>query len=237
MSDVATRPLEAMRLGEIATRLPGATAVFRRFGLDFCCGGDVVLADAVREPGVALEQIVDELQRLDQPAPGDHPREAAALIDRILERYHETHRRELPELIRLAQKVERVHASHPDAPLGLAVALGRMAVELETHMQKEEAVLFPMMRMGAQPMIGHPIARMRLEHDDHGQRLRELEALYRHGALPEDACSSWRALYAGVTKLADDLMQHIHLENNVLFPQFATELPTTPICSGMAKPD
>ncbi|MBX3429624.1 MAG: iron-sulfur cluster repair protein YtfE [Hyphomonadaceae bacterium] len=236
MSKSSAQPLEDMRLGEIAVLLPGATAVFRRFGLDFCCGGDVLLADAVREPGVALDQIVDELRRLDQSAPSSHPREPAALIDHILERYHETHRRELPELVRLAQKVERVHASHPDAPIGLAVALEHMAIELETHMQKEEAVLFPMMRMGPQPMIAHPIARMRLEHDDHGERLRELETLYRHGRLPEDACGSWQALYAGVKKLADDLMQHIHLENNLLFPQFATDLPATPICPGMANP-
>lgn len=236
MSNSAMRRLEDMRLGEIAVRLPGATAVFCRYGLDFCCGGDALLAEAVREPGVALDQIVGELRRLDQSAPTEHPREPGALIDHVLERYHETHRRELPELIRLAQKVERVHAAHPEAPIGLAAALGRMAIELETHMQKEEAVLFPMMRMGPQPMIAHPIARMRLEHDDHGERLREVEALYRGGKLPADACGSWRALYAGVTKLADDLMQHIHLENNLLFPQFATELPATPICPGMAAP-
>lgn len=135
MSKSSAQPLEDMRLGEIAVLLPGATAVFRRFGLDFCCGGDVLLADAVREPGVALDQIVDELRRLDQSAPSNHPREPAALIDHILERYHETHRRELPELVRLAQKVERVHASHPDAPIGLAAALEHMAIELETHMQ------------------------------------------------------------------------------------------------------
>lgn len=230
-----TRELANMTLGEVAVLLPGATAVFRRYGLDFCCGGDALLADAVRTPGVGVEQIVAELSALDQRAARDYPAEPAALIDHILDRYHETHRRELPELIRLADKVERVHANHSEAPIGLGVALRAMAAELETHMQKEEAVLFPMMRMGPQPMIAHPIARMRLEHDDHGVRLREVEALYRHGVLPAEACGSWRALYAGVKKLADDLMQHIHLENNVLFPQFATDLPAAPICPGMAQ--
>ncbi|HRE44257.1 MAG TPA: hemerythrin domain-containing protein, partial [Terricaulis sp.] len=180
-------------------------------------------------------QIKTELKALDQSAPRAYPEEPSALIDHILERYHETHRRELPELIRLAEKVERVHASHPDVPAGLAEALRTMMYELETHMMKEEVVLFPMMRMGPQPMIAHPIARMRLEHDDHGERLREVEALYRYGVLPDEACGSWRALYAGVRKLADDLMQHIHLENNLLFPQFATELPSVPICPGMIE--
>ncbi len=227
--------LGAMRLGDIAVQLPGSTAVFRRYGLDFCCGGDARLADAIAEPGVALDQITKELLALDQTAPRDFPEVPEALIAYILERYHETHRRELPELIRLAEKVERVHASHPEAPLGLAEALRGMMHELETHMTKEEVVLFPMMRLEVHPGIAHPIARMRLEHDDHGERLREVEGLYRGGVLPPEACGSWRALYAGVTKLADDLMQHIHLENNVLFPQFATELPTPPLCPGMVQ--
>ncbi|HCK85134.1 MAG TPA: iron-sulfur cluster repair di-iron protein [Hyphomonadaceae bacterium] len=235
MTKVAAETLELMRLGEIAVVFPGAAAVFRRHGLDFCCGGDALLSDAIHEPGIALDQIVAELKGLDQSAPQEHPSEPAALVDHILARYHETHRHELPELIHLAEKVERVHAAHPKVPIGLAASLRLLAQELDAHMQKEEAVLFPMMRLGPQPMIAHPIARMRLEHDDHGERLREIERLYRGGDVPADGCGSWRALYAGVKKFADDLMLHIHLENNVLFPMFATELPTTPICPGMAR--
>lgn len=232
MTNADLANLGDMRLGDIAVRLPGSTAVFRRYGLDFCCGGDKRLADAAPERGVALAQIADELKALDQSAPRDYPEDAAALIDHILERYHETHRRELPELVRLADKVERVHAGHPDAPIGLAESLRVMSQELETHMMKEEGVLFPLMRLGPHPGIAHPIARMRLEHDDHGERLREIERLYRGGVLSTEACGSWRALYAGVRKFADDLMHHIHLENNTLFPQFATDAPATPICPG-----
>ncbi len=99
-------------------------------------------------------------------------------------------------------------------------------------MQKEEQVLFPLMRAGGAPMIVHPIARMRFEHDEHGERLRRLEALTGNFALPADACPTWAALYTGLRKLVDDLMEHVHLENNVLFPQFAAEgeLPATPVC-------
>lgn len=233
MTDAHVPDLEHMRLGDIAVRWPGSTAIMRRHGLDFCCGGDKLLSEALGQAGVGLDQIKTELMALDQSAPRDYPQTPAALIDHILARYHETHRRELPELIALADKVERVHAAHAEVPAGLAAALRLMLQELETHMMKEEAVLFPMMRTGAHPSIAHPVARMRLEHDDHGERLREIEGLYRGGALPADACGSWRALSAGVKKLADDLMQHIHLENNVLFPQFATELPAQPICPGM----
>ena len=88
-------------------------------------------------------------------------------------------------------------------------------------MQKEEQVLFPLMRRGGHPMIGHPISMMLAEHDDHGANLRELAVLAHDFVPPEDACPTWQALYAGARKLTNDLMEHIHLENNVLFPRFA----------------
>jgi len=148
------------------------------------------------------------------------PQDTEALIDHILDRYHETHRRELPELIALARKVETVHGDRPEAPHGLADALAAMAPELEAHMQKEEAVLFPMMRMGGNPMIVHPIAMMRMEHEDHEANLARLTDLTGNFRTPDDACGSWRTLYRGVAKLVADLRAHIELENTVLFARF-----------------
>ena len=87
-------------------------------------------------------------------------------------------------------------------------------------MQKEEQILFPLMRRGGHPMIAQPIAVMLSEHDSHGEQLRRLEALTTDFTPPAGACTTWRALYLGAGKLADDLMEHIHLENNVLFPRF-----------------
>jgi regulator of cell morphogenesis and NO signaling len=126
----------------------------------------------------------------------------------------------LPELVLLAQRVEQVHAGRPDAPVGLASALANVKAELESHMEKEEQILFPMMRRGGNPMIGHPIAMMRDEHTEHGERLSALAALAHDFEWPADACGTWQALYIGLRKLSDDLMDHIHLENNVLFPRF-----------------
>ena len=114
-SQFAQRPI-----GEIATNLPGATAVFRKFRLDFCCGGEAMLAEAASRRGADLAAIERELQALDLDAESDVPAESGALIDYILSRYHEVHRRELPELIKLSRKVEAVHADHPRAPRGLA---------------------------------------------------------------------------------------------------------------------
>lgn len=211
--------LAARTLGEIAKTLPGATAVFRRHKLDFCCGGDISLAEAAKRKSLDLDAVENELAALVTPKQVI-PEEPGALIDRIIEGYHNVHRRELPELLLLAQRVEQVHATRSDVPAGLAAALADMTNELTAHMQKEEQILFPMMRRGGSPMIGHPIGMMRHEHTEHGERLNALTVLTNDFEPPADACGTWRALYAGLRKLSDDLMDHIHLENNILFPQF-----------------
>lgn len=208
-------------VGEIAARLPGATAVFRRFGMDFCCKGNVALADSARERGIDPVAVERALAALDSAAPSATPQDSAALVDHILSRYHDTHRRELPELIRLARTVEKVHAKRDDAPRGLADLLERMSMELHQHMAKEELILFPAMKQSVAAGLDMPIARMRHEHDGHGEHLRELAALTNEITAPADACRTWQALYAGLAKLTDDLMEHIHLENNVLFPRFS----------------
>lgn len=208
-------------LGEIAATLPGATAVFRRFKLDFCCGGDRPLAEAAASRGIDPSAVEAALAALEAEGEAAAPDTTADLVAHILTRYHETHRRELPELIRLARKVERVHGEHPKAPRGLAGHLELMRTELEAHMAKEEQVLFPLLLRGGHPMIAQPIGMMRQEHLHHGEQLQRLAELTDEFRLPDGACRSWQALYAGVAKLSDDLMQHIHLENNLLFPRFA----------------
>ncbi len=224
-----SRPFAARTLGEIAVSVPGATALFRRHQLDFCCGGTATLADAAREKALAIEPIVAALNDLSADRTPVAPQQTGALIDHLLDRYHATHRRELPELIALARKVESVHAGHPLAPAGLADALVDLSAELETHMAKEELVLFPMMRAGGSPMIAHPIARMRHEHEEHGVRLRRLMAMTADDRMPADACRSWQALTAGVRKLVADVMDHVALENDLLFPRIAaaSEAPVT----------
>lgn len=221
--NIATEiPAADRPLGDIARELPGAAAVFRRYQLDYCCGGSQSLRDAAAAAGVDAGQIERDLAAL-APAAAAAPEEPLPLIDHILSRYHETHRRELPELITLARRVEERHVEHPQVPRGLARMLEHVAEALEEHMQKEERILFPMMRAGGTPMIMGPIEVMEHEHVEHGERLRQLEALTNHHTPPADACTSWHALYAGTRKLVDDVMQHIHLENNVLFPQFGAQ--------------
>jgi regulator of cell morphogenesis and NO signaling len=167
-----------------------------------------------------LSDIERELSELSPQAQGDTPGDSDAMIDLIASRFHDVHRRELPELITLASKVERVHKDHADVPAGLTALLQSMFDELQGHMQKEEQILFPMMRRNPGGVLTPPIARMRAEHDEHGRMLQRLQDLIHDLRLPSEACNTWRALYAGLDKFTTDFMQHVHTENNILFPQF-----------------
>lgn len=210
-------------VGDIAGALPGATEIFRKAGIGFCCGGGETLRAACAhqevEPLVILAELLVLQARSEARAPvdGDSP----ALIDHILARFHAIHREELAWLIPMAQKVETVHGDHEEAPLGLTAALIALADDLESHMQKEEQVLFPMIRAGGHPMIAHPIAAMRAEHDEAARLLVAIMTATHDLALPLGACRSWTALYGGLRKFADDLEAHMALENHVLFARFA----------------
>lgn len=212
-------------IGQIAVQLPGATAVFRRLKLDFCCGGQISLRQAATDKGLNLPALLEELGTLQRPAGLPTASEPGALIDHILARYHEVHRAQLPELIRMARRVEAVHREHPEVPRGLADFLEHMEQELLSHMVKEEQVLFPMLRTGGNAFVVQPISMMRHEHVDHGEALERLAALTHDATPPASACNTWRALYTGIAQLKEDLIHHIHLENNVLFPQFETPQP------------
>ena len=221
MTDLTT-PVAAradQSLGTLAVELPGATAIFRCLKLDFCCGGQQTLAAACASRGLDTTALLAELAALARGGTPDAPHESVALIDHLLTRYHEVHRQQLPELLRMARRVEAVHREHPQVPAGLAALLAGIEAEMLDHMAKEEQVLFPMLRTGGHPVV-HPITVMRHEHNEHGARLRELQALTDAFTPPSGACTTWRALYAAGQQFVDDLMQHIHLENNLLFPRF-----------------
>lgn len=207
-------------VGEIARSISGATAVFHKYKLDFCCNGHLTLADACVKKNVGIDEVISDLQTLmdDQKQHVDRVEalQTDELIEHILVRYHEVHRHQLPELIRLAERVEKVHKTHPDCPTGLASLLIEMQKELFSHMMKEEQILFPMIR-AQQPQAVHPIEMMRHEHTQHGESLEALEKLTHDITPPTGACNTWQALYIGLNTFKHDLMHHIHLENNELF--------------------
>ena len=222
-----TIALTEQTLGNLACLIPGATRIFRQYKLDFCCGGNTSLRDAASQRALDAQSIAEQLAAL-----GDHSdtqpdwrnEPAGTLIEHILERFHERHRDQFPELIRLANRVEQVHGNKADCPVGLAEHLWNMQQELESHMLKEEQILFPMLQRGMKlPQSQGPIAVMRFEHDQHGAALERMAELTNDITPPENACNTWRALYRGLEELRDDLMQHIHLENNILFANASVE--------------
>ena len=213
-------------LGQLACTLPGATRVFRQHRLDFCCGGQKSLRQAAAEQGLDGEALAAQLAELSGTGEQIDWRQVSQddLLEHILGRYHAVHREQLPELIRLASRVEQVHGGREHCPLGLADLLMDIYQELETHMQKEEQILFPMIQGGNGPMAGGPISVMRFEHTQHGEMLERIAQLTDDMQPPVNACNTWRALYRGLDELREDLMQHIHLENNLLFARALGEV-------------
>ncbi|MCY2959093.1 MAG: iron-sulfur cluster repair protein YtfE [Planctomycetota bacterium] len=209
-------------LADLAATRAGASRVFYRHGLDFCCHGRVSLADACAKAQLSVDALVRELEaetsiQTDFRRWDEQP--LADLIQHLLDQYHAAHRAELPRLLEMARKVEKVHADKSSCPRGLADHLDRVGEELEAHMQKEEQVLFPMLLAGRGRSASMPIQIMEEEHEDHGRNLARLRELTHDFTPPEEACGTWRALYLGLHELDELLMQHIHLENNVLFPR------------------
>ncbi len=211
-----------------AATYPGATAIFRRHDIDFCCGGGQSLADAATARDLDPDGLLREL--MDQAAEGGEVPATlpdTALIALLLERFHAGHRRELEELLFLSKKVESVHGQHPDCPKGLNTLLRQVSEELEEHMQKEEKVLFPLMLSGGSPFIAAPIACMAEEHETFARQLHQMRALTRDFTPPVRACATWRALYSTLQHFTQEAEEHVHLENNVLFPRHADVSPHT----------
>ena len=213
-------------VGEIAARHPLATRVFARRGIDFCCDGGKQLHAACEAVGVdprsTLLELQQELQQeqSDDASWQDAPLEA--LIDHIVGTYHTGLREELPRLSSMLAKVHRVHGEKdPERLAELVHVFDGLQTELTEHMLKEERILFPMIQRGEGSQAGGPIAAMEHELENAGAALLRIRELTDDYTPPEGACNTWRALWAGLAQLELDTHQHIHLENNILFPRAA----------------
>mgnify|MGYP000862754998 FL=1 len=137
------------------------------------------------------------------------------IIDHILPRYHDTHRRQLDELIPLAEKVAGVHAGK--FPAEMVPLLHTIQGELLSHMMKEERILFPMLKQGAGRAAAMPVRMMMHEHTEHDAAIERLLEITDNLQASADACRSWQQLYSLAQELVDDLRDHIDLEDNILF--------------------
>lgn len=214
-----------------------ATAqIFKSFGIDFCCGGSATLIDACRMVGVDVDRVVDALQHAADDSKSAIPFDSwptDLLIDYVLKIHHRRIRSRGPELLALIEKVAAKHGDkHPE--LHELVQHFRLSLEdLENHLQKEERVLFPycyelfetLERGGrCQPMhcgtVVNPIRQMLHEHSDEGTRYKYIGRLMNEFRAPEDACASYCLMLTQLELFMDALFEHIHIENNILFPRF-----------------
>jgi regulator of cell morphogenesis and NO signaling len=212
-------------LAKIAQQLPGATAVFDRYKLSFCCGGKLTLKEAIEQNNLPHKEVLDSLTELLTTQDDNIDWSGASdqdLIEHLLVRYHQVHRQQLAELTRLADRVETVHADNPLCPIGLAEHLSKMTFDLEQHMQKEEQILFPMILRGQGHLAHGPIHVMRLDHKDHDIAVNQIEQLTNGLSIPRGTCNTWRALYQGLKSTINDLRRHILLENDILFTRSLT---------------
>lgn len=220
-------------ISEIAAHTPSSIRVFETLGIDYCCGGKRSLTEACERGGLGIDSVVKLLDDAERNArlSGqtqwiDSP--LSAVIAEIVDRHHSYVKREIPRLIGLAAKVANRHgANHPEV-IEIQQVFTALGEELTMHLVKEEQILFPyikgMAASGRPPAscfitVEAPIANMVAEHEDAGallDRLRELSSNYQ---TPEGACLSFQALYQGLDEFERDLHQHIHLENNILFPR------------------
>ncbi len=224
-------------VGEIAAEIPCATRELEKLGIDYCCGGSRTLGEACAEANIPVDEVLARLQKGLASASPDTGKDwknelLADLIGHITITHHAFVREESPRIAALTIKVVGVHGKNHPELLQVQQLFSALAEELSVHLMKEEQVLFPyVVRMEesvlakepAPPaMFGtvvNPIRMMMQEHDGAGDALRALRSVTRDYALPEDACISYRTLYQALQGFESDLHQHIHLENNILFPR------------------
>lgn len=220
---------------EIALENPASIRVFEAFGIDYCCGGKKPLAEACEAKNLSLATVISALEQGTAPAPDQQEwttKSLTALATHIVDTHHAYVRRELPRLAELAQKVVNRHGdTKPELP-AIQAKVAQITEELTEHLAKEEVVLFPYITKlersanegtpkphGCFGTVANPIAMMTQEHDAAGVLLAEIRRLSNDFAPPVGACPTYHAFYSGLHEFEQDLHQHIHLENNILFPK------------------
>ncbi len=223
---------------ELALENPAATRVFEKLSIDYCCGGNKSLEEACRAAGLPMDQVLDSLDMATQSARAHQKNHnwqtelLAELVAHINRTHHKYTREEIARLGPLFDKVCSVHGKNHSELLRIRASFQGLAQELTMHMMKEEKVLFPyIVRMEEsviqkEPIlpssfgsVQNPVTMMEHEHDSAGNALRAMREASGGYTAPPDACISYQTLYQALAEFEADLHQHIHLENNILFPR------------------
>ena len=221
-------------VAEIVVQNIKAAHVFKKHGIDFCCGGGITIEKACERHKVDFNSIETELVSIDQAQPMYNYQkwDLDFLIDHIINVHHNYVQENMPIMFQYAEKVARVHGpNHPEL-IEVFNLVKEVIQELEVHMKKEEIILFPYVKKMAQAQkvgvkaeeahfgtVNNPIRMMESEHENAGDVFKTIAQLTNNYMPPEGACNTYRALFSKLEEFEHDLHQHIHLENNILFPK------------------
>jgi regulator of cell morphogenesis and NO signaling len=225
----------AKTVRELAIEFPQATRVFENLGIDYCCGGGKSLEEACAARNLAVADVLATLASQSEPGAAAADWQAGSLselIAHIVGKHHAYVKTEVPRLEQLLAKVCAVHGQNHPALNAIREKFAGLGQELSMHLMKEENILFPYivemekahssLQPIRRPMFGtvqNPVHMMIMEHDSAGDALRSIRQLSSDFTTPADACISYRTLYSALQEFEADLHQHIHLENNILFPR------------------
>jgi len=230
---MAVSELEAS-VGQLVRKCPSRSRVFERLSIDYCCGGQVSLLEACQLRDLDPDDVLKELHQCENSQqPDDSLVDVDAmglteLADHIQETHHAYLKTELPRLDQMTKKVAGVHGEREPRLQKIREAFVEFRNEIEPHMMKEERVLFPMIRQldceSDLPdfhcgTLTNPIRQMEHEHDQAGETLARMRSESDGFVPPQWACNTYRAMLDGLAELEQDMHQHIHKENNVLFPK------------------
>lgn len=231
--DASRTVSKTTQVGQLVADRPARACILEAHGIDYCCGGKATLEEACRKKGIRVEDVLEKLFAADQKeVPNELDWTTAKLkdlIDHIVTGYHKPLRQELERVSHLVEKVARVHGDNHPEMVQVKDVFNRFRAQLELHMQKEEMVLFPgivsMEATGSPQIFGcgggieHPIDVMSQEHDEAGEALCAMRQLTNNYTPPEDACSSFKVLLYSLLQIESEMHQHVHKENNILFPR------------------
>jgi regulator of cell morphogenesis and NO signaling len=228
-------------VAQLAISQPGAVSVFTRYDIDYCCGGHRTLEDACRRKGLDPEKIEAEIMQSERTGSQVLRPEnwsASFLADYIVQNHHTYVRKSIPEIQQLLDKVCEAHGTDLVELIEIRKAFLDLAEELMQHMEKEETILFPAIRksdLSQNPLpasaLRAPVGVMEREHAIAGDLIKQIRALSDNYTAPEYACPTFQVTYQKLQEFDTDLMQHIHLENNVLFPRFKANEEAANSCS------
>lgn len=227
--------IEEKTVAEIVVENIKAAHVFKKHGIDFCCGGGISVKKACAKKGVNYETLKSEIEAIDNEITRGYNYndwELDFLIDHIINIHHKYVEENIPLLLQYANRVAQVHGHHYKEVVEINRLVEAVSQELAAHMKKEELILFPYVKQmvkgiksGIKPGLPHfgtvnnPIQMMFEEHENAGDVFKKIAELSNDYTPPEEACNTFRALYSKLEEFEQDLHQHIHLENNILFPK------------------